>query len=99
MKRELADFILRACENNDFLFFDLGLALPELREEYKSESGIYVSHEEPSFAIVFQGSVFTVMAAVAIESTGLCEDYETSVELWEISQLSQDPMGTSSVIY
>ena len=99
MKRELADFILRACENNELLFSNQGLELPELREEYQGRGGIFGSCDKPSFAIVFDCSILTLMAAIAIEAEGLCEDYETSVELADIARLSQGSMGTSSVIY
>jgi len=100
MRKELADFILRACEHNELLFSNQGLELPELREEYQGESGIFNSRDEPSFGIVFNGSIFTLMAAIAIEAEGLCEDYESAgVDLTQLAKLNQGSMGTGTVIY
>jgi hypothetical protein len=100
VKKELADFILRACEHNELLFSNQGLELPELREEYQGRGGIFGSCDEPSFAIVFDGSIFTLMAAIAVEAEGLCEDYESAgVDLTQLAKLNQDSMATSSVIY
>jgi hypothetical protein len=100
VRKELADFILRACEHNELLFSNQGLELPELREKYQGESGIFNSRDEPSFAIVFDGSIFPLMAAIAVEAEGLCEDYESAgVDLTQLAKLNQDSMGISSVIY
>jgi hypothetical protein len=110
VKKELADFILRACEHNELLFSNQGLELPELREEYQGRGGIFGSCDEPSFAIVFDGSIFTLMAAIAIEALELCEDDEPAVnssqlenwsvvDLTQLAKLNQDSMGRSSVIY
>jgi hypothetical protein len=110
MKKELADFIIKACENNDCLFSNQGLELPELREEYQGRGCIFGSCDKPSFAIVFHGSIFPLMAAVAIEALELCEDDEPAanssqlenwsvVDLTQLAKLNQDSMGTSSVIY
>ena len=100
MRKELADFILRACEHNELLFSNQGLELPELREEYQGRGGIFGSCDKPSFAIVFDGSIFTLMAAIAVESFELGEDYESAgVDLTQLAKLNQGSMGTSSVIY
>jgi hypothetical protein len=100
MKKELADFILRACEHNELLFSNQGLELPELREEYQGRGGIFGSCDEPSFAIVFDGSIFTLMAAIAIEAFESGDEYgAVPVDFSQLAKLNQDSMGTSSVIY
>jgi hypothetical protein len=100
MKKELADFILRACEHNDLLFSNQGLELPELREEYQGRGGIFGSCDKPSFAIVFDGSIFTLMAAIAIEAFESGDEYgAVPVDFSQLAKLNQDSMGTSSVIY
>lgn len=94
MKRELADFIIEACKNNDWLFYDRELELPELREHYQGRGS-----RKPSFAITFKGSALVVMAAIACESTGLDADGGWPADLSDIAELEQDSMGTRTVIY
>jgi hypothetical protein len=100
VKKELADFIIKACKHNDLLFYNQGLELPELREKYQGESGLFNSHEEPSFAIVFDCSILTLMAAIAIESFELGDEYgAVPVDFSQLAKLNQGSMGTGTVIY
>jgi hypothetical protein len=94
MKKELADFILQACENNDCLFSDRGLELPQIRENYQGRG-----HSKPSFAITFEGSISVIMAAIVCESAELDVDDDWPADLSDIARLEQDSMGTGSVIY
>jgi hypothetical protein len=100
MKKELADFIIKACKHNNLLFFEQGLELPELREEYQGRGGIFGSCDKPSFAIVFDGSIFTLMAAIAIEAFESGDEYgAVPVDLTQLAKLNQGSMGTGTVIY
>ena len=87
MQRELADFIIQACENCDTFFEDM----PTIRENY-SGRGMY---GKETTAIVCQ-NIMPVMAAIA------CELNDTA-ELWlldfsKIRHLKMDSMGRSSIV-
>jgi hypothetical protein len=91
MKRELADFILWACANNDTIFSNRYAELPELREDYRGrdEAG-------PVAAIVCE-EICLVMAAIACE---LAETQEAvSLDLSELASLRQDSMGRRTIFY
>lgn len=92
MKKELADFIVEACVNNESLFYDRDHDLPELREHYRGRG------ERGPCAAVVCPDIFLVMAAIACEA--VCLDFgESPVDMADLAELKQDSMGLGYVIY
>lgn len=94
MKKELADFIIQACENCAS-FFEYEESMPRIRENY-SGRGMY---GKKTTAIVCN-DLMTVMAAIACEiETVDMNEYWEDVELSDIRHLQTDSMGLSIVFY
>lgn len=92
MQRELADFIMDACVNNECLFYDRGYDLPELRENYQGRG------ERNSSAGIVCADAFLVMAAIACEA--VCLDFdENPVDMADLAKLKQDQIGRQCILY
>lgn len=94
MQRELADFIIQACENCDTFFEDM----PTIRENY-SGRGMY---GKETTAIVCS-DLMAIMAAIAcetVERLGYNNDTEDeAADMFEdIRHLQTDSMGRSSIV-
>ena len=92
MKRELAECIVSACQNNEVLFANKGEELPTLKEAYKGRS-----MGDTTTAIVVEDLV-TVMAAVACELVELQEDWDYQLDLSKLANLQTDSLGRSSTV-
>ena len=93
MQKELAQFILQACENSNTFFQDED-SMPELRESY-SGRGMF---GKETTAIVCS-DLMAVMAAIAceIEAVDMYE-YREDVDLSDIKDLRTDSMGRGSIV-
>ena len=92
MDRNLAEFIIKACENNDS-FFGWGESIPQLREGY-SGRGMY---GRETTGIVCD-DVIPVLAAVANEVSWMDSD-DISVDLSKLAQLGTDSLGRRIILY
>lgn len=92
MKRELAEFVLSACKNNDLLFTNKGEELPTLKESYQ---GRFMG--DATTAIVVENLV-TVIAAVACELVELRADWDDQLDLSKLAGLQTDNLGRSSTV-
>ena len=100
MKKELANFILKACENSD-TFFD-GDGMPEIYENYsgkgmfgKKTTGIVCSNKM---------SLIAAVSCETIERLGYSNDTDDeAVDLHEmledIRHIKTDSMGNQTILY
>ena len=89
MKRELADFIIEACENADTFFQNDDM--PYIYEDY-SGKGMF---GKKTTGIVCQ-NIMPVMAAIACE---LNESEEWNIDFELIQYLQTDSLGLSFIMY
>ena len=93
MQRELANFIIQACQNCN-MFFEDKESMPRIRENY-SGRGMY---GKETTAIVCS-DLMSVMAAIACEVEEVdMNEYWQDVELSDIRHLQTDSMGRSSIV-
>jgi hypothetical protein len=92
MQRELANFIIQACENCDTFFQDED-SMPELREDY-SGRGMY---GKETTAIVCS-DLMAVMAAIAWECYKVNPDDDFDIDLEAIRHLQTDSIDRSSTV-
>jgi hypothetical protein len=92
LKRELAEFIVSACENNDVLFSDKGQELPKLKEGYR---GKFTREEATAIQIDDIAPIMAAMFGEAME--GDTDDLQWTVK--DIADLRIDTLGFELILY
>jgi len=92
VKRELAEFILSACQNNEVLFANKGQELPTLKEGY---TGRFMREETTAIQIDDIATIMAAMLGEVIE--GDTDNLQWSVK--DIAELRIDTLGFELIIY
>ena len=92
MKRELAEFILSACQNNEVLFANKGQELPKLKEGY---TGKFTREETTAIQIDDIATIMAAMLGEVIE--GDTDNLQWIVK--DIADLRIDTLGFELILY